>query len=380
MRGTKSMILFVAVLLAFVAGCSGQTDSSPRASSQFAKMKFRPYQVIDKMQGGLVVGTYAVPEGWNAVGKVVWNYSECSYPYRISARVEAPDGSAWVESFPSEVFFWGEPRSNTPIGGRSLGMIHKPNVGVQEALQRFVIGRYRAKVTNLKILGFRTIPNLPKSLGKPPVPGDSLAARVRYTVDGNPVDEEFFCILGQRDRIPYHGPQGTSYENHRVLGYVFSMGARGGKLDGLHPLLGFIVSSYKPDPVWEQHRQQVQNYLNAEFNKNLARGYAQIAAAGALSRSISGNNDAMLRAMETQRTSTQRASANRTMDRTNDDFDQYIRGTERMQDPYWGTSEQSYTSKYHWTDGSGNYQHSNDAGFNPNNSSNQKWQLMEPAK
>jgi hypothetical protein len=376
MRGTKSMVRFVTVLLALFTACSGRNDSSPSIPAQFAKMSFRPYEVIDKMQGGLVVGTYAVPDKWNAAGKVVWNYSECSYPYRISASIGAPDGSAWVESFPSEVFYWGEPRdTRTPIGGRSLGMIHKPNIGVQEALQRFVIGRYRARVKDLKILGFRTIPNLPTALGKPPVPGDSLAARVRYMADGHPVDEEFFCILGARDRIPYHGPLGTWYENHRVLGYVFSMGARDGKLDGLHPVLGFIIASYRPDPVWEQHRQQVQNYLNAEFNKNLARGYAQIAAAGALSRSISGNNDAMIRAMETQR-----ASTSRTMDRINDNFDQYIRGTERMQDPYWGTSEQSYTNKYHWTDGSGSYQHSNDAGFNPNVGSNQKWQLMQSVK
>lgn len=47
-------------------------------------------------------------------------------------------GSAWDKSFPSEVFFWTEPRSTVPIGGHSLGMIHKPTIGVQEALQRFV--------------------------------------------------------------------------------------------------------------------------------------------------------------------------------------------------------------------------------------------------
>ena len=373
MRGTKSIVGFMLVLLALVAACSGRNDSSPRAL--FSKMKFRPYQVVDRMQGGLVAGTYAVPDGWNAVSSVVWKYSDCSYPYRISARIRSADGSAWVESFPAEVFFWTEPRSNVPIGGRSLGMVHKPNIGVQEALQHFVIGRYRARVKNLKIVGFRTIPNLPKALGKPPMPGDSLAARVRYTADGRPVDEEFFCILGQRDRIPYRGPQGTSYENHRVLGYVFSMGARDGKLDGLHPLLGFIIASYQTDPVWEKHRTEVQNHLNAEFNRNLARGYAQIAAAGALSRSISRNNDAMINALATQR-----AATNRSMDRINDNFDQYIRGTERMQDPYWGTSEQSYMNKYHWTNGQGEYQHSNDAGFNPNTNSNQHWQLMESVK
>jgi hypothetical protein len=60
-------------------------------------------------------------------------------------------------------------------------------------------------------------------------------------------------------------------------------------------------------------------------------------------------------------------------------FSQYIRGVESVEDPYWGQSEQSYHYEYHWTDGSGNYRHSNDAGFNPNIGSSQNWQLMEPA-
>jgi hypothetical protein len=79
-------------------------------------------------------------------------------------------------------------------------------------------------------------------------------------------------------------------------------------------------------------------------------------------------------------TDAQRAATNRSMDRINDNFSQYIRGTERMQDPYWGTSEQSYTNTYHWTDGQGNYQHSNDASSNPNQTSKENGQLMQPVK
>ena len=53
-----------------------------------------------------------------------------------------------------------------------------------------------------------------------------------------------------------------------------------------------------------------------------------------------------------------------------------------MKDPYWGESEQSYLQRYHWTDGSGNYRSSNDAGFNPNVGAGGgvTWQRMEPAR
>jgi hypothetical protein len=349
-----------------------------------AAPQFRPFQVVDRQQGGLVVGTMAVPVGWQATSNVAWNYSEVSFPVRLAARVSSPDGTAWVECYPAELFYWLEPHdTSTPIGGRSLGMIHAPGLGVQDAVSRFLIGRYRGRAQGLRIVGWRQIPNLPQALGKQPVPGDSVGARIRYTVGGRPVDEEFFAILTQRNRIPYTGPQGTTYEDHRLLAYAFSMGAADGRLDQMARLLGFIVSSFRPDPIWERHREQIQSRLHAQFNANIQAGYQRIAAAGALSRQISANNDAMLRSIEAQRVaSNERLSAisRSSGSSSSDAFDQYIRGTERMQDPYWGTSEHSYDSQYHWTDGSGSYRHSNDAGYDPNVGSSQSWTLMQPAR
>jgi len=118
----------------------------------------------------------------------------------------------------------------------------------------------------------------------------------------------------------------------------------------------------------------------------IARGYAQIQAAAQLSRTISANNDAMLASIDAQRQAqaardaAARQQAGHGGD-PNDDFSLYIRGTERMKDPYWGESDQSSNQQYHWTDGSGNYQHSNDSTYNPNVGAGggPTWQRMEPA-
>ena len=342
----------------------------------FSRTTFHPYAVEDRTQGGLRVSTFAVPDGWTATSNVTWNYAATSWPVSVGARFAAADGSAWLEFFPAECFYWTEPADrSTRIGGKSLGMIHRPGITAAEAMKSFVIGRYRGRVQNLRLVGMRPIGNIAAALHKPPFPGESVAARVRYTENGHTVDEEFFLLLSQPNRIPYHGPQGTSYENHRILAYAHSMGARDGQLDGLHPLLGYITSSVQFDPVWDQRRQQVQNQLTAQWERNMAAGYSRIAAAGALSRQISANNDAMIASMDAQR-----QASNRSFQHTSDSFSQYIRGTEKMQDPYWGTSEHAYTEKYHWTDGQGGYQHSNDAGFNPNVGGTGTWQLMQPAK
>ena len=400
-------IVFAALAGILAAGCSQKSsaqaaapppaapDEAPAAPAQVAKASNKPqapaapkvprtnfqtYTVVDRQQGGLAVGTIAVPEGWNADSRVEWTYSNVSFPVRLSLRVAAPDGSAWLESFPSEMFYWLDPRdTSVAVGGHSLGMIHAPGIGIGDAMKHFVISRYRGRAQNLQVVGYRQIGNLAQALGKPAMPGESLAARVRYTVNGRTIDEEVFALLGNVNRIPYHGPQGTTYESHRVLTYVFSMGAADGKLDALHPVLGFVVSSWRSDPNWERYSQQVYQELAQRFNQQIAQGYSQIAAAGRLSRAISANNDAMLATMDAQRQAANTRSAQERAS-ANDSFDQYIRGTERMEDPYWGTSEHSYSNQYHWTDGFGNYQHSNDSTFDPNIGSNQNWQRMKPAK
>ena len=396
---TLSLALSACVLVGAAAACrgpkeaargttgaqAGQAQPASRSATpglfsqiahRFSRTTFHPYAVVDRTQGGLRVSTFAVPDGWTATSSVNWNYAATSWPVLVGARFAAADGSAWLELFPAECFYWTEPADrSTRVGGKSLGMIHRPGITAAEAMKAFVIGRYRGRVQNLRLAGMRPIGNIAAALRKPPLPGESVAARVRYTENGHTVDEEFFLLLSQPNRIPYHGPQGTSYENHRVLAYVHSMGARDGQLDGLHPLLGYITSSVQFDPVWDQRRQQVQNQLTAQWERNMAAGYSRIAAAGALSRQISANNDAMIASMDAQR-----QASNRSFQHTSDSFSQYIRGTEKMQDPYWGTSEHAYTEKYHWTDGQGGYQHSNDAGFNPNVGGTGTWQLMQPAK
>ena len=369
---------------------AGAPSASPllaTPASSRPPLVMRTYSLIDEKQGGLPAATLSLPATWRATGRVEWKYSNVSLPVRVSARVEAPDGSAFLEAFPSELFYWLQPRDpRTRIGARSLGMIHKPHVGAEEALKRFVVARYRKGRKDLRVASARPVRGLPEALGKPGLPGESLAVRVTYTESGRPVEEEFFGHLTPTKRLSYRGPQGTTYENHRALVYVHSMGARGTTLDSVRPLLGFIASSMRPEPAWDAHAQRVFQRIAAQFNRNLARGYATIAAAAQLSRTISANNDAMLRGMSAQRTqraaadtARRAATAQAPAASSSDKFSQYIRGVERTKDPYWGTSEHSNQKQYHWTDSAGNYRHSNDATFNPNIGSNQNWALMERA-
>src|SRR5947207_6681734 len=106
-RGRSLLTALVAATLAVSCGFS-EGDGSARASApsgarpaarakavrvaNVARPEFHPYRVMDRQQGGLVVGTFAVPTGWNATSSVTWSYPECSFPVRLSSRFTSPDG------------------------------------------------------------------------------------------------------------------------------------------------------------------------------------------------------------------------------------------------------------------------------------------------
>jgi hypothetical protein len=369
-----------------VAGAQPGWQGQPAPAPQ---VQFRVHPIIDQQHGGLVVGTVTVPVNWRVMSRVDWAYGDVSNPVRAMARAEAPDGSAWVEYFPVEVFYWLDPvRAPVPVGARGAGMIHAPHIRLQDAMQHYVLGQYRGRMPNLQVVNTRPVHGLVEAFRLPPSPGEAMCVRVRYVLNGRPVEEDLYGMLGAGNRVPYNGPQGTWYESHRPLVLAHAIGATDGRLDSLYPLLGFVAASLRVDPAWEAHRQQVLKYLAAEFNRLMQRGYERIQAAGQLSRSISANNDAILSSMQAQRQAqAQRDAARRTAAAAsskspNDEFSQYIRGTQRMSDPYWGESEQSNQQRYHWTDGYGNYRSSNDATFNPNigGGGGVNWQLMNPAR
>ncbi len=356
---------------------AGQVSTAQDApGSPPARVRFRTETIVDRAHGGVVAVRYVVPQDWRAAGTVTWAYSDVSAPVRLAARAEAPDGSAWLEAYPSELFYWVQPiLMPMQPGARNLGMIYQPNVGAVEAMQRFIVLRYRGAMQNLQFIGWRPIPNLAQALGKPAVPGESIAIRIRYQRGSEVVDEEFYGLLSAMNRVPYTGPQGTTYEFHRQLSYVISMGAKAGRLESVFGLLGFIAASFQVDPVWQGLAQQLNQQIQLQFNQYIARGYAQIQAAAQLSRTISANNDAFLAAQREQ--SATRAASE---DRIHDNFIQYLRGTERVVDPGRGTSEQPSQYRYHWTDAFGSVRHTDDPNYDPNLGSTTAWRKMEPLR
>jgi hypothetical protein len=162
---------------------------------------------------------------------------------------------------------------------------------------------------------------------------------------------------------------------------VHSFRASAGTLDKRRAVFATVVKSFRRNPAWQQRCQAVMAYLTQQFNAQLQAGYDQIAAARRLSQQISANNDAMIASIDRQLQASRASASGGTEARSSaEKFDDYIRGVETVDDPYYGTSQHSINEQYHWTDGYGNYRNSNDASYDPNRHDNGDWQLMQPVR
>jgi hypothetical protein len=242
----------------------------------------------------------------------------------------------------------------------------------------WVIPKYRGRCPGVKIVSKSPAPELARLM--PPLPGqappEGVCTVIEYTEQGRPVEEAFFGLkIG--NQASYSGPQGVTVQFNWGFFKLFAYRAAKGQLVPQRDRFWRMASSIRINPLWDQLCGRINQQLAAQFQAYLNAGYSQIQAAGQLSRQISMNNDAMLASFAQQRQAAARSHPAASGRSPTDAFNDYIRGVETLKDPTTGTSQQDATYQYHWTDGSGGYQHSNDPFFNPNIGSNLQWTMME---
>jgi len=235
------------------------------------------------------------------------------------------------------------------------------------------VRRMRGAMPGFKLVGGKDLPDLPRALQVNMATNQrGVALKVTYSLNGKPVDEEFYAVAYSQD-LPAGG---GLVEIDWGLCAIHAFRAPAGTLDRRREVFAAIPKSFKPNPAYQQRVAVVKQYLTAQWQRNLQQGYDQIAAAGQLSRQISANNDAMIASIDRQMKSSKPAVPPGGGRSANDKFDDYVRGVDTVDDPYWGTSQHSSTEKHHWTDGYGSYRSSGSSDYDPNRSEKGEWTLM----
>ena len=367
------------------------TNTAPAKTAPAARIKFKAYYLMDQ-QLGMPASSVAIPEDWKGMSRVVWNIKAYYMPMDSQIRVEAPDGGSWVEIYGQKMLEWGRPAFNLPWGVMMpSGAIHHPNVSLPEALVRYVIVPNRRNARNLRILGYRPVNNLPKTFshvfteGVPK--GNGICMLVQYELNGTPVDEEFYGFMPPTDAIP-SPPAAMEYHSYLMLAH--SIGAESGKLESMRPLLGYIAKSLNVNPAWSKQVNQIHQAIVDRVSQQLAQSWENVRIGKQLGDQAHASNEAFLarteaglaqsRQQQAAAHASNGAGANDDFYKRADGFDQYVRGTEHMQDQNGVVTDQYTDYNYHWTDGNGRFVHANDASFDPNQYLNGSYQQMTPAR
>lgn len=378
----------IAAAASLLASCEAFADApaSTRAvgsSSAQGPMidgeRFTVRTVVDQQQGGLAVEVFVAPEKWRDTSQVVWNYGNNSNPVTAAVNVENPANDEAFYLFPNVSLFWLRPESTYYRPGQNVGGLVFARPMRADATLLAFIQQARRGFPKLQVVGSKDLPGLPAALRIPPAGTQrGIGIKVTYERNGKPIDEEFYAVYCSLD-IPYDGPQGRTWQTNWGLIFLHSFRAPSGTLDKRRPVFAAISKSFRPNPVWQQRLAAVNAYLADQFNRQLQAGYDQIAAAARLSQQISANNDAMLASIDARLQASHAAgNGSATGHRSSaDKFDDYIRGVDTTDDPYYGTSQHSSSETYHWTDGYGSYRNSNEGSYDPNQKESGNWQLMK---
>lgn len=347
--------------------------------------RFRLHQLVDRQHNGVVVSVFEYPAEWEARSDVIWNFQNTNTPVTAFAQAYNPAGTEAVEFLPPELYFWLNEGVGYYMPGQDVqGTLFLAPMPAADALAQWVIPKYRGNRQGLRIVGGGPVPQLAQRLGVNlgGARTEDAYVRLEYTENGRLFEEEFYGMKFSQD-APYYGPQGMWLQVNWGFLRLLSFRAEKGALDAARETFWRIAGSVKVNPRWEQIYAQVLQQIKAAFDQQLQAGYAVINGAVERSKAISAQNDAMLASFEQQRQqAAQQATARRDAPdySPSEGFDEYVRGVETVNDPYHGESQQDYNYQYHWTNGSGEYRHSNDPFFNPNDGSNQNWTIMEPKK
>jgi len=358
------------------AGDKAPVKDSPHTAASENDMVFhlKKYTCIDTQGIGCEAFSLLITSEWKFDGGIKWSLDNPAMPAVAQFTVKNPDGAEELEVFPNQAMFWTSNQmllATFPVGSRYFGAEVRPVADPISALTQIALPRFRAKVSGLKIVNKKNLPELAKALGAgSPQPGvqtfaNAAKVRIEYLQDGISLEEEIFAVV-EGFNFSFQAMQGTITNTNWCVDYIFSFKAQKGKLDSTAALFQTMVNSFKINPVWFNKYNQTVNFL-------IQAQIQQIRSVGELSRIISKTSneisDSMMKSYQDRQ---------KVYDRISEDFSEYVRGTEHYNNPFEGCEVELPGGYNHvWTNAGGEYVFTDSPSYNPNIDSNKNWEEIQ---
>lgn len=339
--------------------------------------------VMDQRASMPVFG-FQSPADWEFQSEVKWNLSNTTVPVVMAAGAVDSGKSERIQFMPNIICYWLTGDAALNPGGMNLGMFNEAPMPAEKALTVAYTKLFRNDVADLRITIVKEVPGLAAKLNRPGLTGEGVGLRAEYTLNGVPVEEEVYALYGL-ERGSLRGEAGLTHQTTWGIQAVHSFTAPRGTLDHRRAFFNRMLRSVQINPAWQQYYAGIKHQLDTDFARNIASNRAARERIMAKSRALAAQNEAFRASIMARH----RAA----MDTSNHDrfiagihesgsHDRYIdsiHDVETFHDPQWGTSQHGY-AKQHWTDGSGNYIHSDDLNYDPNIGSQVDWTQMERAR
>jgi hypothetical protein len=323
-----------------------------------------------------------VPTEWQAQGATTWNIKDKCNGIQTSLRANGPDGRGY-ELFPAFNWVWADDpkylqasaRQTAQLGSKPCDIM--PPMGAQEYLRRN-LARVRP---NARLVAMEPAPKLMVSLQqqarqteqmwaqlgtKKQVRPDAIRARLRYSVNGQAVEEWLFVstVTTATPGVNLQTMRPNQTYSYSTVARMSAGRAPQGRLDASSNFFALLSSTIQTNPEWQ-----------SRVNGN-AQAIQQIEAKGVRDR------NAIVTKSIHETSNTQREifeNQQRVEDHTGWQFGQYQRSVDTYLDPDTGkTVDLNNTYGHAWINNRGEYLLSDQETLDP--SINNDWKPLQMVK
>ena len=368
--------------------------ATPASAGPEKYYRLKKVELIDRhgFERPIEVLHLLVPTDWQMEGDVRWTKNFQCTPKLVETayRVTSPDGRFAMESLPLAFWNWSEDPQTVQMMRQAAQQAAQFGVGACEVmppmraaeyLTRFVVPRARR---GARIVGTEADAEMSGKLeqqaremeafsarsgNRVSVRTDAARVRLEYDLNGQPTEEFLkaatLITAAAAPTLNMYTNQIRQVRSYKCLVlFVTGMRAPKGQLDAKERLFSVMFASTQANPEWQGRLGQQIAQMEAT-NSRGAKERTDIWAKN-------GRETAdIIKGVGEYRS--------KTLDRTNANFDDTIRGVQNYRNPATGeTVALSNQYGHAWVNNRGEYLLSDSPGFDPNVALKERWTAMQP--
>lgn len=349
-------------------------DKSAGEAKSAAELRFNRVDLLDNNDGQKAF-TMLVPENWKARANITYVMDRPTAPADIAIRAVSANGKEEFNLVPSIAATWSPTIAACGLQ-RNLGyeVMQCPDKATN-FLYQLVLPRLRRGLKEVRVLEVQSYDKAARALAAeaPQPPNGELKvqmARIRVEYKdpktGVLVNEDITGTLYHVTCWNMRGDGQREAMNTWLMDNIHATRAPAGELGRSADLFACMAASVRPDMEWMKRYVRAMNILidgEAGRQKEVMKRFEIITRNGHEIADIIHSTY---------------ANHTNAVDRAMDQWSQAIRGTQKYNSPHENYPvELPGGYKYAWTSGNGQYILTNNALFNPNEGSTQKWNLMD---